>query len=81
MILKGNGHRGLANQSQILYEASIGKGNPVYINNLGHMTKMATMPIYNPIKNLLQNWKSHFYETWHEALMTEVLHRVFAFLR
>ena len=37
----------LANQSQILCEAYI-----VYINNPGHMTKMATMPIYgkNPSK-------------------------------
>ena len=43
----------LANQSQILCEASIEWGNQcVYINNLGHMTKMAAMPIYdkNPSK-------------------------------
>ena len=42
----------LANQSQILYEASIGRGNQCIKNNLGHMTKMATMPIYgkNPWK-------------------------------
>ena len=43
----------LANQSQILYEASIiGRGINVYINNSGHMTKMATMPMYgkNPSK-------------------------------
>ena len=35
-----------------LCEASIGWGTNVYINNLGHMTKMATMPIYgeNPSK-------------------------------
>ena len=36
----------LANQSQILREASIEWGINVYINNLGHMTKMAAMPIY-----------------------------------
>ena len=36
----------LANQSQILCEASIGCVINVYINNPGHMTKMATMPIY-----------------------------------
>ena len=37
----------MANQSQILCEASIGWGNQcVYINNPGNMTKMATMPIY-----------------------------------
>ena len=39
----------LANQSQILYEASIGRGTNVYINNPGHMTKMAAMPIYGKI--------------------------------
>ena len=35
-----------ANQSQILYEVSIGSGNnesKVCINNSGHMTKMAAM--------------------------------------
>ena len=42
----------MANQSQILYEASIGRGNQCVINNPGHMTKMAAMPIYgkNPSK-------------------------------
>ena len=41
----------LANQSQILCEAFIEWGINVYIN-LGHMTKMAAMPIYgkNPSK-------------------------------
>ena len=33
------------NQSQILYESSIGGGTNVYINNPGHITKMAAMPI------------------------------------
>ena len=48
-LLLGNS---LANQSQSLCEASIGWENNVYINNPGHMTKMATMPIYGktPIK-------------------------------
>ena len=36
----------MANQSQILYEASIGRGNLCVHENPGHMTKMATMPIY-----------------------------------
>ena len=38
--------------SRILYEASIGRGTNVYINNPGHMTKMAAMSIYgkNPSK-------------------------------
>ena len=39
----------------------------MYINNPGHMTKMAAMPIY--FKNLLlQNQKAYDFETWHEAL-------------
>ena len=33
----------LANQSQILYL----EGTNVFINNQGHMTKMAAMPIYD----------------------------------
>ena len=47
----------------------------VYINGLGHMTKMATMPIYGKnLKNLLlQNQKSYDLETWHVALRTQAL--------
>ena len=43
----------LANQAQISCGVSLGRregGTKVYINGLGHMTKMATMPIYD--KNL-----------------------------
>ena len=42
----------LANQSQILCGASLGRGNEIYVNGLGHMTKMAVTPIYgkNPSK-------------------------------
>ena len=36
----------------------------MYINNPGHMTKMAAMPIY-------------FKETWHEASMAQVLQCVY----
>ena len=41
----------------------------MYINNPGHMTKMADMPIYgkNPSKNLLRNLQMDFNETWHVA--------------
>ena len=41
----------MANQSQILYEEYEG-GTVLYINNPGHMTKMAVMPIHgkNPSK-------------------------------
>ena len=39
-------------------------------NSLGHMTKMAAMPIYckNPLKNLLQNQKAGDLGTWYVAL-------------
>ena len=36
----------LANQIQISYEASMGWGNKYCSNGPGHMTKMATIPIY-----------------------------------
>ena len=36
----------LANQSQILCGASLGRGNESLYNCPGHMTKMAAMPIY-----------------------------------
>ena len=44
----------------------------MYINNQGHMTKMAAMPIYgiNPSKIFSG---TDFEETWHEASMTRVL--------
>ena len=49
MILK---KKTLANQSQILCEASIEWGNQCVYKQLGHITKIATMPIYskNPSK-------------------------------
>ena len=34
------------NQNQILYVVSLERGTKVYISGLGHMTKMAVMPIY-----------------------------------
>ena len=48
----------------------------MYINNPGHMAKMAAMPLYdkNPSKVfLLQNWWTDFNETWLEASMILVL--------
>ena len=40
----------------------------VYINDQGHMTKMAAMAINSKtFKNLLQNQKAYDFETWHEA--------------
>ena len=46
----------------------------MYINNLGHMTKMAAMPIYgkNPSKNFFSA-ETNFKETWREATMAKVL--------
>ena len=48
-------------------------GTKVYINGLGHMTKMAAMPIMvKTFKNLLlQNRKSYDLETWHVASGTQ----------
>ena len=42
----------LADQSQILGGASLGRGNEICSRHLGHMTKMTAMPIYgkNPSK-------------------------------
>ena len=52
----------------------------MYINNPGHMTKMAATPIYgkNPAK--ISFFGTHwidFNETWHEVLMTEVLQFIY----
>ena len=50
-------------------------GISVFINNPGHMTKMAGMPIYGNL--LLRNHWTDFNETWHEASGTIVLQRVY----
>ena len=54
-------------------------GTKVYINGLGHMTKMAAMPIYGKnLKNiLLQNQMSYDLETWHVASGTEGLQSLY----
>ena len=48
-------------------------------NELGHMTKMAAMPIYGKnLKNLLlQNQLTNDLETWYVALCMLVLPRLF----
>ena len=54
----------------------------MYINNLGHMTKIAAIPIYgkNPSKIFfLQIWFTDFNETLHEASMTQVLHCMYKY--
>ena len=54
----------------------------MYINNTGHMTKMAAMPI-NGKKLSKIFWTSfpavvdRFQETWHEASMTPVLQCIY----
>ena len=53
-------------------------GTKVYINDPGHMTKMAAMPIYGKtFKNLLRNQKSYDLETWHVALGTQALQSLY----
>ena len=50
----------------------------VYINGPGHMTKMATMPIYGKdLKKLLQNQMSYDLETWHVASVTQALQSLY----
>ena len=44
----------------------------MFINNPGHMTKMAAMPIYGKNPSSPEHW-TDFNETWHEALGTGVL--------
>ena len=49
----------------------------MYINNLGHMTKMATMPIYGKNPTKFQNLWTNFNKTWHETLMPTVLQSIY----
>ena len=54
-------------------------GMKVRSNGPGHMTKMATMPIYvtNHKKSFLQNQKADVLETWYAALGARVLPNIF----
>ena len=66
--------------SQVLCGASLGRGDESLFADLGHMTKIAAMPIYgkNPSKNLLlQNRQADFYETWYVASGTPTHHSLF----
>ena len=51
----------------------------MYINNLGHMTKMAAMPIYGKTlqKSSSPEQVTDFKETMHEALMAKLLQCVY----
>ena len=53
-------------------------GRKVYINGLGHMTKMAAMPyMVKTFKILLQKHKSYDLETWHAAAGAQVLQSLY----
>ena len=54
-------------------------GTKVYINGLGHMTKMGAMPfMVKTFKNLLlHNQKSYALETWHAAFGTQALQSLY----
>ena len=62
-------------KAKIYVEPSWQGGKKVYINGLGHMIKMAAMPIYGKtFKYLLfQIHKSYDLETWHVASGTQAL--------
>ena len=55
----------------------LGKGEQkfIYVNGLGHMTKIAAMPIYGKTFNnlLLQNQKSYDLDTWHASSVTQAV--------
>ena len=57
------------------------RGTKVCSNGLGHMTKMAIMPIYSMVKTIkdifLWNRKTDDYETWYTTLSTQVLPSMF----
>ena len=56
----------------------MGWGNESLITTLGHMTKMAAMPIYGKnLKNHLWNQKVDDLESWYAALGTRVLPNLF----
>ena len=60
-------------------KAYVRMGMKIYTNELGHMTSMATMPIYGKnLKNLfLRNQQTDDFETFSVALSMEGLPRLF----
>ena len=48
----------------------------MYIDNPGHMTKMATMPIFGNTLQKSNQW-TDFNEIWHDASMAEVLQCIY----
>ena len=63
------------NVTKFLLEPPWAEGIKIYINPQGHMTNMATMPIYGKkFKNFLpQNQLTNDLETWYVALGTQAL--------
>ena len=52
-------------------------GMKIYINELGHMTKMAATPyMVIPLNNLLQNHSTECLETSYVALSAQLLQRL-----
>ena len=59
-------------------EPSLDIGMKIYSNVPGHMTKMASRPIYGKTKNLiLRNQETDDLETWYTASGTQVLLNLF----
>ena len=60
-------------------EPPLDGGTKIYSNGLGHMTKMAAIPIYGKtLKNLLfQNQKAYDLEAWYVASGAQVLQSLF----
>ena len=70
----------LANQSQILCGASLGRGNvSLFTASWSHDQDGRHAHIwYKPFKNvLLQNWRTDFHETWYVASGTPAHHSLF----
>ena len=69
----------LANQSQILCGASLGRGNDILFAASGsHDQDGSHAHIWSkPFKNLLQNRQADFHETWYVASGTPAHHSLF----
>ena len=66
-------------KAKFYVEPPWGGGTKVYINDPGHMTKMAAMPINSKtFKNLLlQNRQADFHETWYVTSGTPAHHSLY----
>ena len=65
-------------KAKFYVELPLGKGTKLYTYVLGHMTKMAVMPIYGKtFQNLFQKKLSYDLETWHGTLCTQSLQSLY----